>query len=146
MKQIEPDKIHQIASLSVAGKSSREIEAITGIDHVTVGRKLIKHRDLVEQLQAEFMQSCSEKAVANIKDLINNYDPKEADKDLRAWRIRASMETLRGLGILPSQGTSIMVQNIYNQQNNILSPMLTELITKTLSVSPVSTQDADPAE
>ncbi|MDD5722640.1 MAG: hypothetical protein PHY29_02745 [Syntrophales bacterium] len=145
----------QIISSTAHGYASREVARQTGVSPSTVQRRLRapEIRAAVERLHDELMSTSLAEAANNIKHMIHSYQEpglhviKRArdgsttemqvfDEQLREHGFRASMEMLRSVGILPSQGTAILIQNIYNDnRTEAIPPEITTLLGRQQMVS-----------
>ena len=66
----------------------------------------------------------------NVKELVREMkDIPKGDTKRRELSYRASQDTLKTVGIMPSQIQSQVITNIYNdQRNQIISPVIHELL------------------
>ncbi len=109
---------HQLAIAQAAiepGVTQREIGSRLGISQQAVSKTLAKPelKQIVEEVQAGFVQANARRAAGNLTQIIHSPNPK--DKELR---LKYSAEVARAMGILPSNGMSIFVQNIYNDNRS----------------------------
>ncbi len=124
-------KTKEIAALRATGLSCREIEAELGISKSKVAT-VLKQEDvkaLVEREYNEFLQALPT-ARRNIQSLIERHDsldPDDKDKQ-RAWA--SSMEMLRSAGILPGNLSQLTINNIQINNQQVLSPILSDLLSK----------------
>jgi hypothetical protein len=139
----------QIIANAAQGLSTRQVAArIPDVSHSTVARRMRapEIRAEIDKLHAELMSRSLAQAADNVQHMIDNYkvpgltvvktardgsrtEQPQFDEQLREHGFRASMELLRSVGILPSQGTSILVQNIYNDnRTNEIPPEIAQLL------------------
>jgi hypothetical protein len=76
-------------------------------------------------------------AVENIKGLVREMkDLPRGDTKNRELSYRASLDTLKGAGIMPSPIQSQVITTIYNdQRNQILAPVVLELLKQIMGQS-----------
>ena len=69
-------------------------------------------------------------AVENVKELVREMkDIPKGDTKRRELSYRASLDTLKAVGIMPSPIQSQVITTIYNdQRNQIISPVIQELL------------------
>lgn len=123
-------KDKQIADLRVMGsKSITNIGHIVGLSHSRVSKRLQKKevQEYIESLQRRLMKETLPGAFDNVNTAIGVYLHTE-DQQMREHGFRASMEVLKAASILPSPTPSVFIQNL--QQNNIMSPIVAEVLKK----------------
>lgn len=130
MKRMKPEE-KAIADLRSAGATMPEIRDILGISIGKVHKVLQKEdvKALVEHEYNEFLQSLPT-ARRNIQSLIERHDsldPDDKDKQ-RAWA--SSMEMLRSAGILPGQLSQLTINNIQINNQQVISPVISDLLSR----------------
>ena len=121
-----------MAELYVGGKSQKEIGRLMGLKRNAVSYILNKKdiKEYTNRLTQMLVEDEAGQAYLNYSYAINSYQAEGSDPQLRADGFKASGEVLRSLGVLESNRVSVNFTNITNQQTNIVSPMLQELIRK----------------
>jgi len=83
---------------------------------------------LIEQEQRNLVEVVPD-AVKNVKDLVKEMkDIPKKDIKRRELPYKASQDTLKAVGIMPSQVQSQFFMNIYQQNNFAISPLLQALL------------------
>src|SRR3989304_4687578 len=105
------------------GESINSIAEDLGISYHAVDAYLKKEdvKDWIEQEHLKYLQDVPT-ARENMGDLVRNMKNTE-DKDERKLAFEASKEILKSAGIIPSNTQSTFIQNIYGQNNLVLSPL-----------------------
>lgn len=126
----------EIAEKTIQGASVKELTLEYGLSEARI--KQIQKSGSVQEFIDEVTKAIALKegaeAYKNISYAIQNYRTAK-DPQLRANGFSASMELMRSLGVMESQKVSIQIQNITNTQNNLISPMMQELIQKHLGLN-----------
>mgnify|MGYP001571761977 CR=1 FL=1 len=121
---------HELASEIASGQSITRIAERHNVSRQTIiERKQNPEMQEMIRSEREKFLNCIPKARQNIESGINNYDKlSDASREKeRAWR--ASMEVLRGAGMLPSKDVSIMVnQYISAPHSQIIAPDILRLL------------------
>ena len=122
---INPDSI-KILPGAIEGKSGIQISRETGIPQATVYRRLQNPelRIIIEQAQEEIIKKGTPQAVKNFIEMANSTSN---DKQDRYLKYKVSKDILDGAGVLSNQ-PSIIVQQVFNQQNNYTLPPITQSI------------------
>jgi hypothetical protein len=120
----------QIASEIASGQTITQIASNHNVSRQAIMRQRDKPeiQEMIKAEREEFLK-CIPKARLNIESGINSYESlKDQSREKeRAWR--ASMEVLRGAGMLPSKESSISVnQYISAPHSQILSPDILRLL------------------
>ena len=111
------------------GMSQRQIEASTGINDATVARRQAKPevKAYIEDMHQALITSSLHHSVSNIHHAIRSYQSDailhvkddegriydKVDTQLRDHGFKASIKLLEATNILPSQATSIYIQQIF---------------------------------
>ena len=121
-------KMTRIVSGRAKGESVKSIADDLGVSHQAVSAYLKKEdvKDWIEQEHLKYLQDVPT-ARENMGDLVRNMKNTE-DKDERKLAFEASKEILKSAGIIPSNTQSTFIQNIYGQNNLVLSPLLKEML------------------
>ena len=121
----------KLIELKAAGATGRNIGEEIGLHPSNVSRNAnrpdIKAR--IEALQERVINEATDQAADNIIHAVSQYRQipargGKADAQLREHGYRASMEILRGIGILPSHMQSIYIGQIINGSQTVMSPVL----------------------
>jgi len=101
-------------------------------------------RQFIEEITKSLALNEGMTAYKNVAHAIDSYQKKSTNDlnkedriQLREHGYKASVRVLESLGVLESQKTSISIQNITNTQNNVVSPMMADLIKKHLGIGEV---------
>jgi hypothetical protein len=134
----------KMAALYVGGKSQKEIGLIMGLKRNAVCAVLNKKdiKDYINNLTKMLVEEEAGEAYLNYSYAIKSYQSPESDQQLRDHGFKASGEVLRSMGVLESNRVSVNFTNITNQQTNIVSPMLQELIKKHFMIEAPEVIDA----
>ena len=134
----------QIAVQKASGSSDREIGRKWGMTRQGIN-EIVNRGDvkaLIKEITNKMALKEGVKAYENISYCIDVYRkkkiddmPKEKALQMRDHGFKASVKVLESLGIFESAKTSVNVQNITNTQNNIVSPMMADLIKKHLGIT-----------
>lgn len=119
-----------IAEAKAEGKSLRQIQTSTGIDHATVHYKLKTKPELkayIEKLQLVLINKTLSKAVGNIHNVVNNYLKAPDDSRKCDHGFKASIRLMESVGLLPGQAQSIYIQQIYNDNRTEMPESIKEL-------------------
>ncbi|OGP87920.1 MAG: hypothetical protein A2157_02675 [Deltaproteobacteria bacterium RBG_16_47_11] len=113
-----------------AGESHESIAKDMGLNQSQVSRFANKEeiKDLIEQEQKRLLEVVGD-AVENIKGLVREI-PTIPKKDIKRRELsyKASLDTLKAVGIMPTPVQSQVITNIYEQKNLTLSPVVQALI------------------
>jgi hypothetical protein len=114
------------------GESQRSIAKDVGIDHSQISRFSNREdiRSFIEQEQMRLVEVVPD-AVNNVKELVREMKgiPKKEIKR-RELSYKASLDTLKSIGIMLSPVQSQVITNIYQQNNLIPSPTVMEILRK----------------
>ena len=113
-------------------ESQRDIAKDVGIDHSQVSR-FARREDIkpfIEQEQMKLVEVVPD-AVENVKELVREM-PTIPKKDVKRRELsyKASLDTLKAVGIMPSPVQSLVIQNIYQRTNIFQTPLVKEIINK----------------
>lgn len=126
--QYTPEEIIVAAGVA-AGKSCRAIEAETGISKSKVND--ISNRNdvkaLIEKCAEELASKSYVQAIDNITRAVSDFKS-TADPDYKKICWDATKEVAKSMGILSSHTMSLHIQNLYQQNNMFLSPILQQLL------------------
>ena len=138
----------KMAEMYVGGKSQKEIGVIMGLKRNAVSAVLNKKdiKEYTNKLTQMLVEEEAGQAYLNYSYAINSYQAPQSDPQLRADGFKASGEVLRSLGVLESNRVSVNFTNITNQQTNIVSPMLQELIKKHFQIEQIETLETPGTE
>jgi uncharacterized protein (DUF433 family) len=120
---------YKVAIQACAGKNVQEIARELDCTRDTVYYALKKDRvkDYVEKHTLKMLENLPQ-AVKNVTGLVDRME-KETDKDERKLCYQATRDVLSVGNVLPSQNQTTLIQNVYNQQNNlIMSPIIKGMI------------------
>ena len=88
-------------------------------------------REMVETIQGKFLQENLPVATQNIHDIVHEKKPtKTAAK--RLWA-EVSQNVMKSVGMLPTPEQSIVVQQMFQQNNIVLNPIVQGILDKHLS-------------
>ena len=114
------------------GESQRSIAKDVGIDHSQISRfsKREDIRSFIEEEQMRLVEVVPD-AIENVKGLVREMK-KIPKKDIRRRELsyKASVDTLKSVGIMPSQVQSQVITSIYQQNNLAFSPVVEEILRK----------------
>ena len=103
-----------------------------GVQRPAICKQQKKHREQIESLQAMLAEQAYQPAIDNIVGAIRDYSTLQGSETEHIQRrehgYKASVKVAEAMGILPSHSQSIFVQNIFNQVNNISSPVVDALL------------------
>ena len=121
-----------IAKERAKGKTFRQIETITGMDHSTIHHHVKKPdiKALIEEIQNRVINQAASQAADNIIHAVTSYKSKNIKKDpqLRDHGYKASVQMMQGMGILPSHTQSQMIININNSGQMVISPDIINIL------------------
>ncbi len=136
MKKSKLDNPHirqEVVKRLAVGESKAAIARDFGLHRSSVSRfaKREDIRPFIEQEQMKLVEAVPD-AVENVKELIREMkDIPKGDTKRRELSYRASLDTLKAVGIMPSPVQSQVITTIYNEQRNqIIAPAVWELINK----------------
>ena len=128
------DMAEKVVSELLAQKMPKKrIAEVMGIDRTTVYRYIEKAnvREMVEEIQGKFLKENLPFATQNIHDIVHEKKPKKiAEK--RLWA-EVSGDVMKSVGMLPTPQQSIVVQQMFQQNNVVLSPIVQGMLDKHLS-------------
>jgi predicted transcriptional regulator len=128
------DMTEQIVSKMIAEKVPKtQIAKAMGVSRATIYTYEAKAnvQEMVKSIQEKFLQENLPIATQNIHDIVHEKKPmKSADK--RLWA-EVSQNVMKSVGMLPTPDQSIVVQQMFQQNNVILSPVVQGLLDKHLS-------------
>jgi uncharacterized protein (UPF0248 family) len=114
------------------GESQRSIAKDVGIDHSQISRfsKREDIRSFIEKEQMKLVEVVPD-AVENVKELVREMK-KIPKKDIKRLELsyKANLDTLKSVGIMPSQVQSQLITTIYQQNNLVPSPAVMEILRK----------------
>jgi hypothetical protein len=128
----KPGIKQEVIKRLAVGESQRGIAKDVGVDPSQVSR-FARREDIkpfIEQEQMKLVEVVPD-AVENVKELVKEMKniPKK-DIKRRELSYKASLETLKAVGIMPSPVQSLVITNIYNQTNVFQTPLVREIIKK----------------
>ncbi len=126
------DMAEKVVSELLAQKMPKKrIAEVMGIDRTTVYRYIEKAnvREMVETIQGKFLQENLPVATQNIHDIVHKKVSKLGDRRLQ---FDASRDVLKSVGMLPTTEQSIVVQQMFQQNNVVLSPIVQGMLDKHL--------------
>lgn len=125
----------EMAKDKIGGKKTKEISLKYGLSEQRVNAILKNENiaDFIEEVTKAITLKEGLEAYKNISYAIQNYRTTD-DQQLRSHGFQASMDLMKSIGVLESRNVSISIQNIQNTQNNVVSPMMQELIQKHLGL------------
>jgi hypothetical protein len=88
-------------------------------------------------------------AVENVKELVREIkDVPKGDTKNRELSCRASLDTLKAVGIMPSPIQSQVITTIFDQRTQIISPVVLEILKQIMSQSsfPEEEEEEPPRE
>ena len=112
------DKYEIVQNLS-SGKTPYETSQLTGHSRETILKVKQERREQIERETAKYLDSLP-KAVEQQKQLIEQYDQINSQEDPARFNasVKAWENMLKAVGILPTNTTSIAIQNIYNDHRS----------------------------
>lgn len=122
---------YKVAIQACAGNNVQEIARELDCTRDTVYYALKKDRikEYIERNTLKMLENLP-RAVSNVTNLVNGMD-KAKDMDEKKLCYQATRDVLTVGNVLPSASQTTLVQNVYNQQNNlIMSPIIREMIDK----------------
>ncbi len=136
MKKSKLDNPHikqEVVKRLAVGENKAAIARDFGVHRSQVSRfaKREDIRPFIEHEQMKLVEVVPD-AVENVKELVREMkDIPKRDTKRRELSYRASMDTLKAVGIMPSPVQSQVITTIYNdQRNQIIAPAVWELINK----------------
>ncbi|MCX5916224.1 MAG: hypothetical protein NTX30_05990 [Deltaproteobacteria bacterium] len=101
-------------------------------------------RTFVEKEQLKLLEAVPD-AVENVKELVREMkDVPKVDTKRRELSYRASLHSLKAVGIMPSAIQSQVITTIYNdQRNQILAPVVLEILTQIMGQSADRVQEEE---
>lgn len=138
----------KIAKDRIGGAEKSELSVKYGLTPQRINQILKQEsiQDFIDEVTKAITLKEGVEAYKNISYAIQNYRNEKADPQLRSHGYDASKELLRSIGVLESRNVSISVQNITNTQNNIVSPMMQELIQKHLGLKQPEVIELEPCK
>jgi hypothetical protein len=126
-----PTKAEVIKRLAV-GESQSSIAGEIGLHRSQICRfaKRENIKPFIEREQMKLVEAVPD-AVENLKKLVRemrNIPSKETKR--RELSYKASQDVLKAVGIMPAQNQAPLIQNIYNDNRFLLSPVVIELLSK----------------
>ena len=124
----------KIATMTAAGMSTRQIEAVTGVDHAVVAYnlKFDSVRQLVDFSQAKIIKDCIQSTAENITDLIKGYKLNDCSSRRKAAEkehgFKATIRIAEATGLIPAQNQSIYIQQIYNDQRTDIPAQIQQVL------------------
>jgi hypothetical protein len=134
-------------------ESQESIARDVGLNQSQVSRFANREeiKEFIEREQMKLMEVIPD-AVENVKGLVREMPtiPKKATKR-RELSYKASLDTLKAGGIMPSPVQSLVITNIYEQRNLNIHPIVEDVVSKyadSLMEEPVedNDQDGDPTD
>lgn len=126
LPQVKEDVIRRLA----AGESQTSIAGSIGVDKSQICRFANREdiRAFIEQEQMKLVEAVPD-AVENVKGLVREMKkiPKKEVKR-RELSYKASVDTLKAVGIMPSPVQSQVMVNIFNRQTLALPPFVQEIL------------------
>ena len=113
-----------------AGESQASVAQDIGVHRSQVCRfaKREDIRPFIEQEQMKLMEAVPD-AVENVKQLVREMkDLPKGDTKERELSYRASLDTLKAAGMMPSPVQSQVIANIFNDQRTVISPVVQEIL------------------
>ncbi len=117
------------------GRNKAEIAREVGLSRSQVSR-YSQREDVREELESLFIRlvEVAPDAVSNIKTLVKGMKTlPRRDTKARELAYKASLKVLEGIGILPSQSPTVLVQNIVNSQTNIVDARTLQVLSSYLN-------------
>ena len=117
-----------VATRRARGDSVNKIACDLGMGRGTV-EGYLKHENVKEWIEKEHLRILEDLPTAtdNMKDLVKGMKTAETP-DERKLGFEATKEVLKVGGIIPTNSQSTFIQNIYGQNNLVLSPVLKEML------------------
>ena len=149
MKKSKLDNPHikqEVVKRIAIGESQRSISKDVGLNQSQISR-FVRREDVkgfIEEEQIKLVEVVPD-AVENIKELVREMKeiPKK-DIKRRELSLKASMETLKAVGIMSSHVQSQVITNIYHQTNYFQNPLLQEVLHRHLkSLMNIDTNDEE---
>lgn len=122
---------YKVAIKACAGETVTQIAKDLDCNRKTVYYALEKDRvkEYVEKHTLKMLENLPQ-AVKNVTSLVEKMEG-EKDRDERKLCYQATRDVLSVGNVLPSQNQTTLIQNVYNQQNNLMmSPIIKEMIDK----------------
>ena len=117
--------------MRAAGANLNEIATQTQVSRQTIAKTLNKPRlqTLIETQRDKLLNDFLPTASNNIKHCLDSFrTPGQKDKQLQYFGYKASEKVLEAVGIFTSHSPSIMVQQIYNNQQIHVHPVIAGLL------------------
>jgi len=122
---------YKVAIKACAGETVSKIAKDLDCTRPTVYYALKKDRvkEYIEKHTLQMLENLPG-AVKNVTTLVNGLDSAETS-DERKLCYQATRDVLTTANVIPSQSQTTLIQNVYNQQNNlIMSPVIQQLMDK----------------
>ncbi len=136
MKTSKLDTPHikaEVVKRLAAGEKHADIARDFGLHRSSVCRFARREdiRPFIEQEQMKLVEAVPD-AVENVKELVREMkDIPKGDTKRRELSYRASLDTLKAVGIMPSPIQSQVITTIYNdQRNQIISPVVQNVLNR----------------
>lgn len=148
--QDNPEILAKIATLRAAGLTQQVIGDSMGIDQSTVSDTINGHNkdyleQLIDQTRRELVLKALPKAQANIIESISLYNPNKPKETTSTddtgkttkvnnellgdyWGARWSEKLMESIGILGSSAPSVFIQQIFNRNQILVSPVIERLV------------------
>lgn len=110
-----------VAQSKLAGKSYREIAKIHGIDPGTVSR-ILQNADI-----KDIIETGTKQIVAMVPKAIDNYREFLVDEDKKI-KLSATQDVAKMTGLSPSHTQNVIISNSFNNNQQVLSPEVLELL------------------
>ncbi len=127
------------------GRNKAEIAREVGLSRSQVSR-YSQREDVREELESLWVRlfEVAPDAVTNLQTLVKgmNKIPRR-DTKARELAYKASLKVLEGIGILPSQSPSVLVQNIVNNQMNVVDARSLEILSRYLAEDSIEAEVVD---
>ena len=125
----------QLAEQRAAGQTLENIGNLNNLPLTTTHRRLQRPevKALIERIQAELIETSVPIAADNIRHAVEQYKPQadlpsdQRDSQLREHGFKASQRLLESVGILPSHTPSVLIQQIFNQNDPQIGQELGQL-------------------
>ena len=122
----------KVAELKAAGETIHEISRKMGMPRSSVYSVLARPnvQEMVNVIQEKFLQENLPVATQNIHDIVHKKVKKLGDRRLQ---FDASRDVLKSVGMLPTTEQSIVVQQMFQQNNIVLNPVVQGILDKHLN-------------
>jgi hypothetical protein len=116
-------------AMRAAGATLDAIGDKVGLSHQTISRALSKPGldKLIDAARNEIINDLLPKSIDNVKFCVNGMQT-STDKQFKYFGYDISKEILKSVGLLASPTTSIQFQQIFNQQQVIINPVIQRLL------------------